>query len=260
MATVEQFLALTAQQIGITESPRGSNCQKFSRELGRPCEKWCQDGLVWVADQVGLALPSRSASTSVQVQAWKRAGRWGREPRRGAWPYFDFPDKSTGVEHVGVCESWTANSITSIDFNTSVTGSQDNGGAVRRRTRSRSLVVGFGYPAYSDSPPPPPPKRTVTLHTLGGKPVSLHVIPIVVGAAGTGYWPNAGPDHQPEPTDIPYSKVLAVTANAPQWPPADNARTGPIPKIGLRISPTLAMVVEQAPPNATIFAHVLVAD
>jgi hypothetical protein len=90
--------------------------------------------------------------------------------------------------------------------------------------------------------------------------VARHVIPIVLGPTGMGWWPASGPDHYPGPSDIPYDKVLAVTPNAPQWPDADQGRSGPVPKIGLRISPTLAMVVEGGPPNSTIYAHVLAAD
>ena len=144
------FLAAAAAEIGYSESPAGSNCNRYSRELGRPCERWCADFLAALARRLGLALPSTSASTRMMAAVFRSVGRWSSEPAVGAWAFWDF-DGDGIIQHVSVVESWTAATITTIDGNTSPAigaGAEDNGGGVWRRTRPRSLVVGYGRPDY----------------------------------------------------------------------------------------------------------------
>ena len=73
--------------------------------------------------------------------------------------FFDWPgDGIDRIQHVGLVESVTATSITTIEGNTSGSdvGSQDNGDGVWRRTRPRNRsIVGYGLPAYSPARPQP---------------------------------------------------------------------------------------------------------
>lgn len=55
--------------------------------------------------------------------------------------------------HIGICVSVSGNKITTIDGNTSASGSQDNGGIVMQRTRDIKYVVGAVRPAYSSEKP-----------------------------------------------------------------------------------------------------------
>jgi len=153
LVTADQFLADLASFVGYAEQPAGSNCNQFSHALGRPCEPWCADFLIARADHHGLILPSRSAYTPTLWHAFQNAGRAGQQPRKGAFVFFNFPHGDP-IDHVGCLESWTSSGVTTIDGNTSVHGSQSNGGQVQRRQRLRTLVVGYGYPAYASSPPP----------------------------------------------------------------------------------------------------------
>lgn len=71
----------------------------------------------------------------------------------GDFIYFKWPGVSHDAsDHVGVLVSKTSSTVTCIEGNTSPTmaGSQNNGGGVYKKTRSRSLVVGavrVPYPA-----------------------------------------------------------------------------------------------------------------
>ena len=62
----------------------------------------------------------------------------------------DFSGNHKTRQHAAIAVSQTGNTITTIEGNTSVT-SNDNGGAVMRRTRYVSQVVGFIRPKWTDS-------------------------------------------------------------------------------------------------------------
>lgn len=156
MATREAFLAELDRWVGTTEDPPGSNCQPFSKQLGRPCEYWCADYIAASAENVGLALPSASAYTPTMADAFRRAGRWSHTPEPGAIGFVDFPgDNHTGIQHVWVVEAVAAGLLRTVEGNTSSgeVGSQDNGGGVFRRTRPPAWVVGYGLPAFDTAPP-----------------------------------------------------------------------------------------------------------
>ena len=64
--------------------------------------------------------------------------------------FFDFnPKAGDGVDHVGIVESWDGRTLVTIEGNTSRT-SQDNGGAVMRRTDHGAYAVGAARPAYAE--------------------------------------------------------------------------------------------------------------
>ena len=87
-------------------------------------------------------------------------GDWGKN--QGLWhPYsdairpgdvllLDFSEKHKTRQHAAIAVSQTGNTITTIEGNTSVT-SDDNGGAVMRRTRYISQVVGFIRPKWTST-------------------------------------------------------------------------------------------------------------
>jgi hypothetical protein len=54
------------------------------------------------------------------------------------------------IQHVGICAEKATTVITTVDGNTSVAGSQSNGGAVCRRTRALSNVRAVYRPPYEE--------------------------------------------------------------------------------------------------------------
>lgn len=85
---------------------------------------------------------------------FKAQGRryaWNTTPQRGDVVFFDFSGKHSSRSHVGIIEKVNADgSLATIEGNTSVT-SQDNGGAVMRRTRYKYQVTSYGRPAYAST-------------------------------------------------------------------------------------------------------------
>jgi hypothetical protein len=159
--TRDAFVDAVASEVGYTESPAGSNKTKFAKEAGHANGfAWCQTFLNALAKRTGLEVPVMvlaTAYTPTAVNEWKRAGAWHQAPDVGDWAYFQFDDDPQ-VDHVALVVAVGAKSITTIEGNTSFDdkGSQANGGAVARRVRSRSLVRGYGRPAYAPKVKPQP--------------------------------------------------------------------------------------------------------
>ena len=71
-------------------------------------------------------------------------------PQTGDLVLMDFSGKHKTRQHVGILVSRTGDTLTTIEGNTSVT-SNDNGGAVMRRTRYVSQVVGYVRPKWTNT-------------------------------------------------------------------------------------------------------------
>lgn len=149
MSTAEELIDLELTQVGVTESPAGSNRTRYAAEAGHANgQPWCATFQVAMARRLGIKLGNESAYTPSLLGSMPN----GPEPRLGALAFFDFPDSVKRVQHVGLVKDWTATSVTCIEGNTSPgsSGSQSNGGGVWIRTRPRSHVRGFAYPDYSE--------------------------------------------------------------------------------------------------------------
>lgn len=147
-----------ASQIGIKESPANSNKQKYGKWYGMNGEPWCDMFVSWVAAQVGQSDIGKYAYCPYHVNHFKSAGKWlGRTKNPKAGDIVFFANKSGVACHVGIVEKkLSSTSVQTIEGNTStgVSGSQDNGGCVARRTRSFGnvgsswYILGFARPAY----------------------------------------------------------------------------------------------------------------
>lgn len=152
----EKALARARSQIGVKESPAGSNNVLYSRWYRgiSPANgwAWCAMFVTWcyvLEGAKGFARGSRWAYTPFMLFD-ARAGRNGlavvRDPQPGDVVLYDW-DKLSGppAMHVGLFERWTdrgAGRFTAIEGNTAV-GNDSNGGAVMRRDRSTSQVAAF---------------------------------------------------------------------------------------------------------------------
>lgn len=147
----QDLVAAAQRYIGTNESPTGSNKQIFAAKAGHQNGlPWCATFIVACAREIGLKLPSESASTKTMAQGFKDAGAWHAKGAPGDIAFFDFPDSSTGIQHVGIITGGSGSSYQTIEGNTSsgAGGSQDNGGTVAAKTRDVGTIVGFGRPAY----------------------------------------------------------------------------------------------------------------
>lgn len=156
MATsTDAFVARAASQLGYYAKPGSNN--KYGVWYGIPNGSWCAMFLSWVADQLGaLDIFPKHAWTPSGPAWFAGRGQWHNGlagVRRGDIVYFDFPDNTRRIQHVGLVESVNSDgSVNTIEGNTSGVGSQSNGGALMRKRR-KSYIVGYGRPAYSSAAP-----------------------------------------------------------------------------------------------------------
>lgn len=197
MTTREQYLNTALSKVGTGENPPGSNCQPFSKALGRPCEAWCADFVVATGREAGLRIGNESAYTPSLYNSFVAAGKAVTNLASGLEPgdiiFFDFvsPFNTRGIQHVGIFHSYAqAGYINTVEGNTSSgdSGSQDNGDGVYRRVRPLKYIVGAGRPNWVAAPPPPP-----GVHPEYDPPLAISVVSGVSAANGTGGW-LLGPD------------------------------------------------------------------
>lgn len=152
MATVSELLDIARRQIGVKESPPKSNNVRYNtwyygREVSGAAYPWCMVFVQWVFDQAGVKLPVRTASCGALMRSAQSAGCWvtkGYQP--GDVVIYDFPGGAR-TDHCGIVESVDGSYISAIEGNTS-SASDADGGAVERRARKFSQIVGAVRPSY----------------------------------------------------------------------------------------------------------------
>ena len=141
--------AKAATQIGVHESPFGSNRVLYSQWYGI-IGSWCAMFVTWCNVMVGgkrFQKGNRYAYVPYVV-ADARAGRNGLHltsaPQRGDLVCYDWTHDGT-ADHIGYFDAWideVAGTFHAIEGNTSA-GNFSNGGAVERTTRYRYQVQAF---------------------------------------------------------------------------------------------------------------------
>lgn len=143
--TVAKVLALAASQIGYTERP--SNRTKYWTDLkinqGQP---WCGGFVTWCLWKSGYSMTKiKSMMGSNPYHVWSikaaaiKKGRWTKTPKPGYMAIFTY-------SHIEIVEKvLSSNYVQTIGGNTSggSRGSQNNGGGVYRRKRSRKSIQGY---------------------------------------------------------------------------------------------------------------------
>jgi len=155
MATIKQVLDIACQELGVKESPPGSNAVKYNDWFyGRSVMDnadyhypWCMAFVQWCFDRAGARLPYITASCD-GLLSWyyrNRSKSVYKTPLPGDIIIYNFG-------HTGIVEAVGDGTITAIEGNTSpgTTGSQSNGGMVCRRTRSASLAKAYIRPDYEE--------------------------------------------------------------------------------------------------------------
>ena len=152
MATVSELLDIARKQIGVKESPPNSNNVRYNtwyygREVNGKAYPWCAVFVAFVFDQAKVKLPIRTASCGALMRAAQSAGCWVTgDYRPGDVVIYDFPGGAK-TDHCGIVESVDGTYISAIEGNTS-SASDADGGAVERRARKFSQIVGAVRPTY----------------------------------------------------------------------------------------------------------------
>ena len=154
MATVSELLDIARRQIGTRESPPKSNNVRYNtwyygREVSGSAYPWCAVFAAWVFDQAKVKLPIRTASCGALMRAAQSAGQWVTgNYKPGDVVIYDFPG-GAATDHCGIVEAVDDSRVSAIEGNTSAASDAD-GGAVERRTRRLSLIVGAVRPTFDE--------------------------------------------------------------------------------------------------------------
>lgn len=146
METAKRVLDIARAELGTTESPAGSNKTKYGAWYGLNGQPWCMIFIQWCFAQAGTALPARTASCGELMRAAQSAGRWvTKDLLPGDVVIYDFPG-GAATDHCGIVEAVAEDGVTAIEGNTSISGSQSNGGQVCRKERPWRYIVGAARP------------------------------------------------------------------------------------------------------------------
>lgn len=149
---VSDVLNKALNEVGVTEYPPNSNNVKYNTFFyGKPVSgnfPWCCVFVWWILSSCGIKVP-KTASCMTMADDFKKKGRWFDTPQIGDVVFFKFNTNSRWTNHVGLVVDIKGNEITTVEGNTSI-NSNDNGGAVMRRKRSKN-IVGYGRPEYDNT-------------------------------------------------------------------------------------------------------------
>lgn len=146
----KSILDAAISQIGVKESPAGSNNVKYNtwyygREVSGAAYPWCAVFVSWcfyatgIYDRLdGLA---NKAGCDPYMRWAKQKGYWSTTPKVGALVLFDW-DHDGSADHIGIVEGIKNKLIHTVEGNTAI-GNDSNGGEVMRRTRYPSDILGY---------------------------------------------------------------------------------------------------------------------
>lgn len=157
MTAVDRLIAVARADIGVTESPPGSNRTKYGAAYGWDGVPWCVEFLWYIFTKARLAYAffggAKTASCGTLLQWYKAGGMVvaAEEARAGDILLTNFHG-GKDPEHCGLVIEAGDGWIRTIEGNTSNGGSQDNGGAVCEKVRVYRQVVAVLRPQYKDEP------------------------------------------------------------------------------------------------------------
>lgn len=191
MTSLDRVLQVARGQLGYYRKP-GTNTkfgEWYAREVGNKVynnAQYCAMFVSWVAWQanvLGVAYPLH-AYTPTGANWFRSKGRWvdgtkGVKP--GDLVYFKFPGMNR-ISHVGIVESVEADSVVTIEGNTSGTsgGDQRNSGLVARKRR-KSYIVGYGKAYLKPTATPEASKESTP-----GKSIAQLAEEVIAGKHGSG--------------------------------------------------------------------------
>jgi hypothetical protein len=149
------IISLAASQIGTVEKPNNEvlyNTVYYGRRVNGSAYAWCCTFVWWLFYALGESKlfydGGKTASCTTLMNHHKSKGEFvtgGYKP--GDLALFSWSGNKSVAEHIGIIESASGSSVTTIEGNTSLS-SNTNGGGVMRRVRNISLVIGAVRPAY----------------------------------------------------------------------------------------------------------------
>lgn len=149
MSSKNDLIKVARSQLGVKESPAGSNKVKYSKWYGL-VGPWCAMFVSWCADQAGIPVSviPKHAYTPSGRNWFKARGQWGSTPQVGAIAYYNLAGLGR-ISHVGIVEKVLSDgSFYAIEGNTDEAGGRTGGKVMRKHRKYLGAGGGFGYPAY----------------------------------------------------------------------------------------------------------------
>lgn len=157
MGEVSDLLKIARSELGNKESPANSNNVRYNTWFyGKPVSgsayPWCAAFACWVFNKAGVKLPIKTASCGALMNAAKSAGMWVTSNFiPGDIVIYDFSGKRNKTEHCGIVELILPDyGVQAIEGNTSISGSQSNGGMVCRKNRADKYIIGAVRPHFDE--------------------------------------------------------------------------------------------------------------
>lgn len=163
MSNINTLLKIASSRVGVTEYPKDSNkvdanTWYYGKEVQGASYPWCCVEMQYEFHLAGLDHLLKKTASCADLGDWFKSNNsfYTSNPQVGDLVFFKFKTNrhNRWCNHVGlVIEINSNNTITTIEGNTSFDdkGSQDNGGAVARRKRNYTYIIGFGRPKYDQS-------------------------------------------------------------------------------------------------------------
>ena len=155
MSSADEVLKIARSQIGVKESPKNSNKQKYGKEYRANGEPWCAMFVWWVFKHAGCpelfygGKKSAYCPTIADYYIAKKQTVSKSSGKPGDIVLFDFNNNNSS-DHIGIIEKKNSNgTYTTIEGNTGV-GNNTNGGQVMRRTRYQSDISWICRPEYTE--------------------------------------------------------------------------------------------------------------
>ena len=172
MSSAAKVLEIARAEIGVKESPSGSNKVKYNteyygKEVSGSGYAWCAAFVWWVFKHAGCSelfyggKKSAYCPTIADYYISKKQTVSKNKGQAGDIVLFDW-NQNNSSDHIGIIESRNSDgSYVCIEGNTSV-GNNSNGGQVMRRTRYQSQISWICRPKYSEKSTVKPATSVVT--------------------------------------------------------------------------------------------------
>ena len=180
MAKAQEIIEKAKKEIGKTEYPPNSNNVSYNTwyyghevydGLAGAKYPWCVTFIVWLFKETKLL--TKTASSTYLFNWFKKNGAIHKTPEVGDIAFFYFSKKKKqGVEaeHVGLVTKVSSDRVVTVEGNTSMNGSQDNGGMVCEKIRKLDGTIrGFGRPKYDKDTTQKKSNEEIAQEVIAGK-------------------------------------------------------------------------------------------
>ena len=160
MIFANKIIEIAKAEIGVTESPKNSNKQKYGKEYGVNGTAWCCQFVWWVFKHAGASPLFYGGGKTAWVPSvrkhYTQKGKWIRRgdgtPKPGDLIIFGNRDDSGSGKHIGIITKVTSSTVYTVEGNTTKSGYSANGGMVAAKSYSRtnSNIAGYCSIDYND--------------------------------------------------------------------------------------------------------------